>query len=117
MFFRGMLTDLPVLQTAQNEIKRIQILNETVQSVFRTRAAEKRVDRGNGRFIDPTRIPVLAELNAALLIPTGPLEQELKSNCARLERLAPMLMELLAERSTTGIVVTELLGDLEQRLN
>jgi hypothetical protein len=117
MFFRGVLTDLPVLQAAQNKIKRIQNLNENVQSVFRTRAAEKRVDRGNGRFIDPTRIPVLANLNAALLMPTEPLDRELQNNCARLERLAPVLMELLAERSTAGTVAAELLGDLELRLN
>jgi flavin-dependent dehydrogenase len=116
LFFRDVLTDLPFLRGVQNQFGQIQAINQNVQMAFRQRAAERHIDRGEGRFIDPTRIPVLAELNAALLAPVGSPEQELKKNCARLERLAPMLLSLLDGQSASGNSAGDLLGDLELRL-
>ena len=117
LFFRDVLTDLTFLRTAQTEITRIRALNEDVQSAFRRRAAENRVDRGSGRFIDQISIPILVELNAALLKQPASPAQELKENCARLDRLAPMLLRILSEHGKPGGGQCELLGDLEQRLN
>jgi hypothetical protein len=51
-----------------------------------------------------------------LLAPQGSFEQELQSNCARLDRLAPLLLSILeapARRASGGC---DLLGDLELRL-
>jgi flavin-dependent dehydrogenase len=117
LFFRDVLTDLSFLRTAQTEITRIRALNEDVQKVFRGRAAEKRVDQGSGRFIDQISIPILVELNAALLNRPSSLEQELKDNCARLDRLAPILLGILADNGTSARGTCELIGDLEQRLS
>ena len=117
LFFRGVLTDLRFLRTVQNEITEIRALNDSMQAAFRLRAAEKYEDHGHGRFIDQISIPILVELNTALLDPTGSLEQQLQLNCARLKRLAPMLLELLAGKSNRTAQASELLGDLEHRLN
>lgn len=117
LFFRNVLTDLTFLKIAQNELTRIRALNDDVQAVFRQRAAEKRIDQGHGRFIDQISIPILVELNAALLEPAGSLEAELKANCARLTHLAPKLLNILAEQSSPGSGECDLLGDLESRLN
>ena len=116
LFFREVLTDLTFLRTAQREITRIRALNDTMQVVFRQQAAERRVDRGHGRFIDQISIPILFDLNAALLEPARSLEQELKDNCARLERLAPILLKLLDENAAP-VGAVELLGDLQSRLS
>jgi len=117
LFFRDVLTDLTFLRTAQTEITRIRTLNEEVQKVFRHRAAENRVDRGSGRFIDQISIPILVQLNAALLEQPDSAEKELKENCARLEQLAPMLLGILDGRGAPGAATRELLGDLEKRLS
>lgn len=116
LFFRDVLTDLTFLREVQADITRIRALNEEMQAVFRQRAAENRVDRGSGRFIDQISIPVLVELNAALLKqPESPVK-ELRDNCARLDRLAPLLLGILAENEKSDNRTCELLGDLEQRL-
>lgn len=117
LFFRGVLTDLTFLRTAQADITRIRALNEEVQNVFRQRAAQHRVDRGSGRFIDQISIPVLVELNAALLKQPESPEKELQNNCARLDQLAPLLLGILAGNGKSDIATCELLGDLEQRLS
>ena len=117
LFFRNVLTDMTFLGAAQEDIGGIRALNEKMQSAFSRRASEKREDRGSGRFIDPTRIPVLANLNAALINPTESPQQELKENCARLHRLAPKLLRILDEQSTPDLNACDLLGDLERRLS
>lgn len=117
LFFRDVLTDLPFLRAAQADITRIRALNEDVQRVFRRRAAENRVDRGSGRFIDQISIPILVELNAALLEQPVSPEKELQDNCARLDRLAPMLLGILAGEGKSDAGVSELLGDLERQLS
>jgi hypothetical protein len=116
LFFRELMTDLRFLRTAQNDIMRVRARNDLMQAAFRQRAAERRIDRGSGRFVDQISIPILLELNAALLTPQGSFEQELQSNCARLDRLAPLLLSILeapARRASGGCA---LLGDLELRL-
>ena len=116
LYFRDVLTDLTFLRATQSEILAIRELNETMQGAFRKRAATRHVDRGTGRFIDQISIPLMVELNAALLQPTASKEQELKANCARLERLAPILLTLLEGRKAPADAA-ELLGDLELRLS
>jgi flavin-dependent dehydrogenase len=116
LFFRELMTDLRFLRTAQNDIMRVRARNDLMQAAFRQRAAERRIDCGSGRFVDQISIPILLELNAALLTPQGSFEQELQSNCARLDRLAPLLLSILeapARRASGGC---DLLGDLELRL-
>jgi flavin-dependent dehydrogenase len=116
MFFRQVLTDLDFLRNAESRLTRIRNLNDSVQGHFRRRAVEKRVDKGQGRFVDQIGIPILVDLNAALLKPAGPLDAELQENCARLERLAPILLDLLADRFTPTAESKSLLGDLDTRL-
>ena len=92
-------------------------LNEHMQAAFRARATEKNVDEGRGRFFDQTAIPVLYDLNAALLEPVADIEKEFRDNCSRLESLSPLLLSLLADSTATGNGSCSLLGDLRQRFH
>jgi len=114
LFFREVLTDLEFLRKAQPEIERIRAVNDAVQETFRERAAERRVDTGSGRFFDQIAVPVLVELNAALLEPSKDPLGELSRNCRRLDEIAAKLLDILAERP---VGECELLGDLEARLD
>lgn len=116
LYFREVLTDLQFLRSAQSDILDIRTLNDRMQAEFRQCAAKRQVDRGSGRFIDQISIPIMVELNAALLQPTAPPDKELKINCARLKRLAPMLLQMLEGRAAPTDA-SELLGDLERRLS
>jgi flavin-dependent dehydrogenase len=116
LFFRDVLTDLNFLREAQAAINEIRTLNESMQAHFLERAAERRVDTGRGRFVDQIGIPLMVDLNTALLQARGPLQQELQANCRRLQRLAPMLRDMLNRRPVDRSDARELLGDLERRL-
>jgi flavin-dependent dehydrogenase len=113
LFFREVLTDLHFLRAAQPDIERIRALNNDVQAAFRKRAKNAIVDRGKGRFFDQIAVPSIVGLNAALLEPSDDLAAELRQNCARLEELAPRLLNLLAGEPIGNC---DLLGDLEQRI-
>ncbi len=115
LYFRDVLTDLTFLRSAQPDILAIRALNDTMQGRFRACAARRQVDRGTGRFIDQISIPLMVELNAALLEPAAAPEKELGENCERLRRLAPMLLAMVDGRKAPGGAST-LLGDLEARL-
>jgi len=116
MFFRGVLTDLPFIRMIQPELMRIRDLNFSMQTEFRKRASMRRRDSGRGRFFDQSEIPVLANLNAALLEASLDPRKEFSENCERLEALAPRLLPLLADGSKPGARQCNLLGDLASRL-
>ena len=113
LFFRDVLTDLNFLRAIQPDIEQIRTLNNKVQAAFRERASKAIVEEGKGRFFDQIAVPSIVELNASLLNPSDDLVSELRQNCARLEALAPKLLDVLA-----GIQIGKcpLLGDLEQRI-
>lgn len=114
LFFRQALTDLALLRCLQPELTQIRTLNESVQLVFRQRAQAKHQDRGQGRFFDQSAIPVLADLNAALLDDPCDSRAEFSANCERLRALAPLLLSLLdGSAPTRGNC--RLLGDLSRR--
>ncbi len=115
LYFREVLTELTFLRSAQQDILAIRALNDTMQARFRECAARRRVDRGAGRFIDQISIPLMLELNAALLEPAASPEKELGENCERLQRLAPMLLAMIDGRKAP-LGANTLLGDLEARL-
>jgi flavin-dependent dehydrogenase len=117
MFFRNVMTDLDFLRLAQPELTRIRALNEKMQATFRQKALDRHEDKGRGRFFDQIEMPVLADLNAALLQPPAGLEKEFADNCQRLEALAPLLLKLLAAGKSQGNGNCSLLGDLESRLS
>ena len=117
LFFREMLTDVSFIRAVQPELSRMRVLNASVQAEFRKRASGKQVARGKGRFFDQCAIPVLANLNAALLEPTDNAELELRENCKRLEGLAPLLLALLAGTVSSDKRQSSLLGDLNSRFN
>jgi hypothetical protein len=71
-------------------------------------------DPGRGRFFDQSEIPMLQNLNAALLEANRNPGQEFSENCERLDALAPRLLPLLADGSKRGRC--SLLGDLASRL-
>ncbi len=114
LYFRDRLSDLNFLRAARPDLDRIWELNEKMQAAFRQRASQGREDQGAGRFFDQTSIPLLVNLNAALLEPTDLPEQELRDNCAQLEAIVDPLLNILAEQP---VAPSALLGDLEQRLN
>ena len=115
LYFRDVMTDIERLRELQPRLVAMRQLNMSMQEQFRSRAAERRQDEGRGRFFDQTAIPVLYDLNAALLEPTGNLQKEFDANCATLEGLSPVLLDLLAGKSDAG--ECGLLGDLRQRFN
>ena len=116
LFFHEVLTDLPFLRMIQPELVRIRALNSRVQAEFRERASMRLRDSGRGRFFDQSEIPILADLNAALLESSANPRQEFRENCERLEALAPRLLPLLAAGSKPGAGRCSLLGDLQSRL-
>jgi flavin-dependent dehydrogenase len=117
LFFRELLTDLEFLRVAQSELTRIRALNEDMQARFRDKALDKHEDQGRGRFFDQIAMPILADLNAALLQPTDSPETEFAENCRRLDSLAPLLLSLLEVGKSTQRHDCALLGDLDSRLN
>jgi hypothetical protein len=113
LFFRERLTDLKFLRDLQPELERTRELNQKMQTAFRRRAGEAFEATGSGRFFNQLDIPLLVELNAALLEPGDATEQELRANCARLEEISEPLLDVLAAkpmRPCTG------LGKLEASL-
>ena len=115
MYFREVMTDIDFLRVVQPRVQKVQALNEEMQAQFRRRASERRESNGRGRFFDQTAIPVLYNLNAALVEPTAGPEAEFNDNCDRLDSLAPMLLDLLAGKGGNG--TCSLLGDLRQRFS
>ena len=113
LFFRDALTDLDFLRRAQPEIEHIRAINDTMQAAFRKRAALAIVDPGSARFFDQNAIPLLVELNAALLEQPESRLAELQENRRKLEKAAPKLLSLLAGKS---IGHCAMLGDFEERL-
>ncbi|MDH3336259.1 MAG: tryptophan 7-halogenase [Gammaproteobacteria bacterium] len=117
LYFRNVMTDIEFIRSVQPGLIAMRELNEKMQAAFRARAAEKYEDQGKSRFFDQTAIPVLYDLNAALLEPMDNLDSEFKENCDRLNSLSPMLLSLLAEKASDGNRACSLLGDLRQRFN
>lgn len=115
LYFRGVMTDIAFLRELQPRLVGMRGLNMTMQKAFRNRAAERRQDEGRGRFFDQTAIPVLYNLNAALLEPTNNFRKEFDDNCDTLEALSPVLLELLTNESASGSC--GLIGDLRERFN
>ncbi len=115
LYFRDVMTDIERLRELQPRLVAMRQLNMTMQEQFRARASDKHRDEGRGRFFDQTAIPVLYDLNAALLEPTGNLHSEFEANCSTLEGLSPILLDLLAGKADSGSC--SLLGDLRQRFN
>ena len=115
LYFRDVMTDIERLRELQPRLVAMRQLNMTMQEQFRARASDKHRDEGRGRFFDQTAIPVLYDLNAALLEPTGNLHNEFEANCGTLEGLSPILLDLLAGKADSGSC--SLLGDLRQRFN
>lgn len=117
LYFRNVITDISFIRMVEPQLAAIRILNESMQLAFRQRASEGQSDPGQGRFFDQVEIPVLADLNAALITPAGDLHLEFKKNCTRLEGLAPLLLDLLNNTDTTGKQPCSLLGDLRSRFH
>ena len=117
LFFRDVLTDLDFLRVAQPRLAEMRALNETMQAAFRARAAQRLVDEGNGRFVDQSAIPVLYDLNAALLETPDSIDKELADNCRQLVALSSVLAAMLADRPANGTAECSLTGDLARRLN
>jgi hypothetical protein len=75
-----MLTDLSFLRNAQSELLRARELNAQMQRQFMRCAADRIVNKGQGRFFDQIEIPVLVQLNTKLLERTSDLKQEFSNN-------------------------------------
>jgi flavin-dependent dehydrogenase len=117
LFFRNVLTDMDFLRSAQPRLVEMRALNEKMQAVFRQRAAQRIVSPGDGRFVDQTSIPILYNLNAALLEQPADVAQELQDNCERLFAVSTILLDILAGKASNGQSTCSLTGHLAQRLN
>lgn len=115
LYFRSVMTDISFIRTIEPQLNATRDLNETLQAVFRVRAAEKRSTPGQGRFFDHLAIPVMPQLNAALLEPSANLQKEFTENCERLKALAPLLLNLLNDTEAGKKQNCSLLGDLSSR--
>jgi flavin-dependent dehydrogenase len=117
LYFRNVMTDISFIRIIESQLAATRSLNDTMQSAFRLRAAEKLSAPGEGRFFDQLAIPVMRNLNAALLEPTGDLRQEFMENYERLQALAPLLLSLLNATDAGSNQQCSLLGDLRSRFN
>lgn len=115
LYFREVMTDIAFLREIQPQLVRMRALNDDMQALFRARAAQRIVDEGSGRFFDQVAIPVLYDLNAALVDPPAKPGKEFLDNCRTLDELAPVLESLLADEAGQGRC--GLLGDLRQRFS
>ena len=116
LYFREKMTDIAFLRENEARLNAARKLNLQMQAAFRQRAALAIQSPGKGRFFDQRAIPILLELNSALLSGTADDEQELAGNCARLGRLAPLVGNLLNdEPPISRDDEFELLGDLRSR--
>jgi flavin-dependent dehydrogenase len=115
LYFRNLMTDISFIRMVEPQLAAIRSLNESMQLAFRQRSAERRSDMGQGRFFDQVEIPVLANLNAALITPAANLKQEFDENCTRLDALAPLLLDILNNPDAGGNRECSLLGDLRSR--
>jgi flavin-dependent dehydrogenase len=115
LYFRNVMTDIPFIRLIEPRLAEIRALNLSLQSVFRRRSAERSSTTGAGRFFDQLAIPVMRNLNAALLEPADNLQNEFTENCERLEALAPLLLKLLNGQTAAGSGPCSLLGDLSRR--
>lgn len=115
LFFREVMTDISFLRSIQPELMRMRALNDSVQTMFRIRARAQHQDRGSGRFFDQSAIPLLSDLNAALLDDCTDLRAEFSANCERLDALVPLLSPLLDESPPANTGNCSLLGDLARR--
>ncbi len=116
LFFREVMTDINFIRSVEAGLSRTAELNVTLQAAFRARAAERHSSPGRGRFFDQYAIPVMAELNAALLHPAVDIHKEFTDNCARLEGLANTLLILLNQTGSESQADCGELGDLRRRL-
>ena len=118
LFFRELLTDIAFLRSAEASLNAARTLNFAMQSAFRGRAAQGILSPGKGRFFDQRAIPILLDLNTALLEPPADPWAELRQNCQRLEELAPMVLALLnGESPASKAREKALLGDLRSRFD
>lgn len=117
LYFRNVMTDISFIRTIEPQLAAIRALNDSLQSAFRLRAAERRSTLGQGRFFDQLAMPVMRNLNAALLEPTDNLRLEFTENCERLNALAPRLLDLLHATNVGSNQRCSLLGDLGSRFN
>ena len=116
LYFREKMTDIAFLRENEARLNAARKLNLQMQAAFRQRAALAIQSPGKGRFFDQRAIPILLELNSALLSGTADDERELTGNCARLGRLAPLVGNLLNdEPPLSRDDEFELLGDLRSR--
>ena len=115
LYFREVMTDIAFVRGIEPRLSDIRALNLSMQSAFRKRAAGRNTTAGAGRFFDQRAIPIMKNLNAALLEPTGNLQAEFTENCERLEVLAPLLLNLLNANGASGNGNCSLLGDLSRR--
>jgi hypothetical protein len=118
LFFRELLTDIAFLRSAEASLNAARTLNFAMQSAFRGRAAQGILSPGKGRFFDQRAIPILLDLNTALLEPPADPWAELRQNCQRLEELSPMVLTLLnGEGPASKAREKALLGDLRSRFD
>jgi flavin-dependent dehydrogenase len=117
LYFRDVLTNLDFLRDIQPKLVEMRALNDTMQAAFRERATERIVSEGHGRFFDQKAIPLLFNLNAALLESPASRRQEFDENCERLTALVPILLTMLADESSNLSSDCSLTGDLASRLN
>ena len=114
LYFRNVMTDIAFIRSVEPQLAATRALNDSMQFAFRQRAAQKHESPGKGRFFNQKEIPVLANLNAALINPADDLLTEFRKNCDRLEKLAPLLLGLLNDNAKPAGNCS-LLGDLGSR--
>jgi len=117
MYFRNVMTDIGFIRSIEPRLAEIRALNDSLQAEFRLRAAEKHCTPARGRFFDQVEIPVMKNLNGALLEPTGNLLLEFTQNCKQLEALASLLLNLLKQQGNFRHPRCSLLGDLGLRFD
>ena len=114
LYFRDALCDFEKIRPLAGELQKAQQLNQSVQALFRARAAQRLQLPNRGQFMDQYKIPCLQFFNKVLMEePQLPLAEELARNMNLVEQIAAAVGDMLGENPDLEIspAERELLGD------
>lgn len=116
LYFKGAVTDISAIRRISPELQKVMELNQSMQALFRQRAAQRRILQAQGMFIDQYKIPVLHEVIHQLTDESLSLDSGLLNSRTRLEQLTRLLTEMMLDDAPKAISdeEREILGDFRQ---
>ena len=108
LYFRDALCDFERIRPLAGELQKAQALNQSVQALFRARAAQRLQLPNRGVFMDQYQIPCLQFFNKVLMEePQLPLADELARNMNLVEQIAAAVADMLGESPSVEVSTEE----------